>query len=110
MSTLHLSKHDIASMAVNADGSVTINLTSEGESSLLDCAALRVSARQREGERRRVKLRALSTPELVDLATKRFGGPDELMMEEMKRRMDLALATIRPAFEALRSAGVLPSS
>lgn len=107
MTTLHLSADDVAGMTAGANGSVTIELTDAGARRLVTAADRHRAVLRVDQERRAAWLRSLTNAELLQLATSRFGGPEPDVAAEAVRRMREALEVIRPALDALRSAGVL---
>ncbi|GGX02075.1 hypothetical protein [Streptomyces chryseus] len=90
MTTLHLSRADIARLVLNGRGDVTIRLTDQAARDLVDAAAVlvpvegRIESRQ---ERRSAHLASLSNEQLVQLAESGIGGPEDDVTTEISDRI-----------------------
>ncbi|MET9818359.1 hypothetical protein [Streptomyces sp. NPDC006355] len=107
MTTLHLTRAEVAGIQAGADGSVSIDLTVAGTRRLAEAGVRQAAILEQEGDRRAAWLRSLTNAELVDLARSRFGGPEPDVLAEATRRMREMADRLRPALAALRGAGVL---
>lgn len=109
MVTLHLEPGDVESITAGGDGSTLVNLTAEGERQLVELAERRRKIVEAEGLRDATWLRALSDERLLRLAKSQLGGPSPDVLSEVRRRIQLATAKLRPALDALRGVGLLPA-
>ncbi|MGQ5656751.1 hypothetical protein ACUJ8H_43165 [Streptomyces sp. EKR5.2] len=111
MTTLYLSGRDIAALSSGPDGAMAVELTEDGERSLVAAAARLVAvASVPPAQRRAAWLKELSNEDLVDLAMGRLGAPDQDVMTEVVRRMKDMLEQLSPVLSAIRTAGIVPAS
>lgn len=104
MTTLHLTRADLAGLQAGADGSVTIDLTETGTRRLAAEGVRQAAILQHQDDRREAWLRSLTNAELVELATSRWGGPEPDVAAECGRRAREIAARLRPVLAALMPA------
>ncbi|WP_030236723.1 hypothetical protein [Streptomyces sp. NRRL S-350] len=106
MTSLHLGPEDYEGVVHDHTGRIRLDLTDAGTQRLAG-AVRQFDAARREPGQRAEWLRSLPDVELVELATGRWGGPEDDVLEEAVRRLQVLAEKLRPAVDAVRAVGLV---
>ncbi|BAJ30495.1 MULTISPECIES: hypothetical protein [Kitasatospora] len=106
MTSLHLGTEDFQGVVFTHDGRVRLDLTDGGLDRLAGVVR-QFELAKREPEQRAMWLRNISDVELVELATGRWGGPEQDVLDEAVRHLQAMAEKLHPALGAVRAAGLI---
>ncbi|GLW57850.1 hypothetical protein [Kitasatospora phosalacinea] len=104
--SLHITPKDYEGLVVTHDGRLRVDLTDGGLGRLAGVIR-QFELSKRDPEQRAAWLRSITDVELVELATGRWGGPEQDVQDEAIRRLQALTEKLRPTVEVLRDAGLL---